>query len=198
MKIVLVRQGEVYGPEYVSILQMQGRKTTPETEFVTLTDQADTPGPTRRLRHNLKGWWAKLELFAPENYDLRPFLYIDLDSFIFGDLRQYEESQFTMVKDFTDWVPANSSVMWIPKDTDHIWKNFTKDEMAKAGGRGDQYYLGQFAQKLWTTDDGIVSYRMHGCGGPCGNIMQFHGRPKQPDAKGWAQDLWNSLQSSKS
>jgi hypothetical protein len=188
-RVVLVRQGRAYGPEYVEALIQQ----LPGYDVLTLTDQSDTPGETSPLTHGLKGWWAKLELFAPENEKYRPYLYIDLDSFVFGTVDRYMGGDdFVMVKDFNNVVPANSSVMWIPKDVEHIWYKFSQNPeqvMADCGGHGDQKYLGRFADRVWDKE-GIVSYKNDGVDAPSGTIMQFHGRPKMKDAKGWARERW--------
>ena len=34
-----------------------------------------------------KGWWAKMNLFSPELKDLRPFLYIDLDTVVLKSIK---------------------------------------------------------------------------------------------------------------
>jgi hypothetical protein len=197
LRIVLVRQGEVYGPEYGHVLQSQIAEHMPTASVLTLTDQSDTPGQTRPLAHDLLGWWAKLELFAPNNRELRPFLYIDLDSFVLGDCSWlFGGSYFRMVEDFNDWVPANSCVMWIPESVDHIWSAFDSDRVAaikRAGGAGDQKFLGQFCSHLWPPVlSGITSYKQHGKDGPHMALMQFHGRPKPHEIKtGWVADEWN-------
>lgn len=188
-KVVLVRQGALYEPKYVKLLTEQIKAQLSDVSVITLTDQVDTPGLTRPLRHGLKGWWAKLELFAPENKDLRPFLYLDLDSYVLGPIQKYFGGEFTMVRDFLDCSPANSSVMWIPEDT-HIWDVFMENpqgHMDEAGKRGDQWFLGKFNHDLF---EDIKSFRRDCLGGPQGSIIQFHGKPKPHDANGWAGDIW--------
>ena len=160
MNVLLVRQGDKYGSEYVKAL----RKQLFDFNVATLTDQWDTPGDTQPLRSDLKGWWAKLELFAPWNRALRPALYIDLDSFVFKSPAQYNMGgEFAMVEDFVGPSPANSSVMWIPQETAKIWDAFDADpekNMKSCGGYGDQKFLAPFATHLWKTpDDGITSFR---------------------------------------
>ena len=198
MRIVLVRKGTLYGPEYVSALLTQIKRHNPDAEIITLTDQDDTPGQIRLLDYQYKGWWSKLELFSLNNTPLRPFLYIDLDSFVFQNLDYYgTHDGFTMVHDFFGCVEANSSVMWIPKDTTRIWHEFRKHAtriMDENRTKGDQGYLSKYVEKLWESpQEGIVSYKKHGKDGPLGAIMQFHGKPKPHQATGWAGDYWKGL-----
>ena len=195
MRVLAVRAGAKYSREYVLALRKQVH-----AGLVTLTDMPETPGVTVPLRMMWPGWWAKLELFAPWNEHLRPALYIDLDSFVFGPVDHFDVGDtFTMVEDFLGPSDANSSVMWLPRDTSEIWEAFTADpklNMKKCGGYGDQKFLAPFAKHLWKTpDDGITSFRVHGCNGPYGTIMQFHGKPKMPDAEGWAKEYWAKLNS---
>ncbi len=189
--VVLVRQGPLYEPEYVMALTM--KLLFPVT---TLTDMLDTPGAVAPLNHNLSGWWAKLELFAPENKDLRPFLYIDLDSYVLGPIGHlFGGDRFTMVEDFYCPERANSSVMWVPEDVDHIWDDFAANKaghMAEAGKGGDQAYLERHAQAKWNSEvSGIKSYKRHARDAPDGCIVQFHGKPRPHEATGWAADVWN-------
>ena len=188
IRVVLVRAGEKYGPEFVTALLKQIGE---QAEVVTLTDRDDTPGKTERLREGLEGWWAKLELFSPRTSHLRPFLYLDLDSFVFGDLARLVRGEFTMVRDFSGWVPANSCAMWLPKDTQTIWDNFNagrERHIKEAGGRGDQWFLGKHCKSFY--EDGLVtSYKKEL--EPRGVAMQFHGYPKMPDVKtGWVAERW--------
>lgn len=191
--IVLVRSGAKYGPEYVTALTAQIKEHSDEG-VITLTDQPDTPGETRELKMGWPGWWAKLELFAPWNVDLRPFLFIDLDSFVLGDFKHLKNTRFTMVKDFQGWVKANSSVMWVC-EPDNIWAAFMTDpeaHMKDCGGKGDQEFIGRFCDDLWAPlTSGVTSYKNHGIEGPLGCIMQFHGNPKPCNADGWAKARWD-------
>lgn len=196
MNILLVRRGDKYSWRYVVALEKQIRHYNSGVNIITLTDQDDNPGQSYSLKTDWPGWWAKLELASPWNRKYRPALYIDLDSFVLGDITRYNMGDdFYMVEDFNGWVKANSSVMWLPKDMEKIWKPFSEEpqkHMDRCGGHGDQKYFGEHCNNLWKTpDDGIVSYKAHGKEGPVGNIMQFHGRPKQSEAGGWAEKYWD-------
>jgi len=194
MQIVLVRSGDVYGPEYVTALTRQIYEVS-DCDVITLTDR-ECEGECLPLLYDLPGWWSKIEIFAPENKDLRPCLFIDLDSFVFSSPKKFMGGEeFVMVEDFFGVADGNSSVMWIPERTDYIWDKFIQDpdmEMGRAGMRGDQFYLADLCHKLWKTpESGIVSYKKHGIESPTGIIMQFHGQPKMKDASGWSRERWN-------
>ena len=198
-RVGLVRAGDRYGPEYVTALTRQLAEVS-SAQVMTLSDQADTPGLAPRLFCGFPGWWAKLELFAPWNQSFRPFLYIDLDSFVFATVDHLESSEFRMVRDFYCIHPANSCVMWLPRDTDQIWDEFSADpavHMAEHKRRGDQGYLAKHCRALWERDAGITSYKLEGKQGPRGCIMQFHGRPKPTEIKeGWVAEHWTNYSSS--
>jgi len=189
MRIILVRQGGKYGPEYVTNLKRQIYAHESLVGSVITLDDTE-------LCTNLKGWWAKLELFAPWNARYRPALYLDLDTIVHGRLFRYKSRCFTMVEDFMDRCPANSSVMWLPKDTSHIWDAFQEDPegiMDRCRRGGDQLFLSDFCEKKWKTpDDGIVSFKQHCSDGPAGNIIQFHGKPKPHELDGWVAKLWRA------
>lgn len=192
-QIVLVRSGDVYGPEYVSALIRQIHEVS-DCDVVTLTDR-ECVGECLPLLYDLPGWWSKLELFAPENEDIRPCLFIDLDSFVFSSPQKFiGGEEFVMVDDFFGVAQGNSSVMWVPENVNRIWDKFIEDpdsEMSRAGKRGDQFFLADLVGKLWKTpESGITSYKKNGIEGPEGIIMQFHGQPKMKDANDWARDRW--------
>jgi len=195
-RVVLVRQGEKYPPEYVSKLIYQ-LKRVGVLDIVTLTDMEDTPGLARPLRYDFKGWWAKIELFAPEQRDLWPFLFLDLDTFVFHPLDQYHMGDhFHMVRDFNEMSPGNSSVMWVPFIGNRkLWDTFIEDPkkaIASCGGYGDQKFIARYCNHFWgTPESGILSYKQHGVAEALGNIMTFHGRPKPHEVKqGWVKDWW--------
>lgn len=187
-RVALVRSGEKYGAEYVRALTRQLAQVS-SAQVITLTDQPDTPGLAPQLYCGFPGWWAKLELFAPWNRRHRPCLYIDLDSFVLGAIDHLESDEFRMVRDFYGNHPANSCVMWLPRETDQIWDDFTADpraHMAEHRRRGDQGYLAKHCRALWEADAGITSYKLEGKREPRGSIMQFHGKPKPAEIdKGW-------------
>ena len=66
-----------------------------------------------------KGWWAKMNLFSPELKELRPFLYMDLDTAVLKSIRalfppEKAEGNFVALRDFYRPNKMASGLMWIP------------------------------------------------------------------------------------
>ncbi len=183
MRIFLVRQGKKYSEDYVKLLKSQliGH------EVLVLGDQQDAD---IRLSHNLKGWWSKIELFSPELEKYRPFLYIDLDSYVLGPIPEFPD-KFLMCR---EWWPgsfakAQSSVMFIPKHVD-IFKYFKPNDIHTKGG--DQVWLQDYAEGFIQDyfPDLVGSYKLSNKEAPVNTIVTFHGRPKPPESEGWAKEIW--------
>lgn len=189
-KVVCVRTGDKYGQEYVDVLRKMVKKHS-DADVFCLDD--------RLLRCGLPGWWAKMELFAPWNKKYRPFLYFDLDTLILGDISdmvKYEPEGFMMLTEFSPGYAgaAQSSIMFIPKEVDHIWEEFIahKDNNIQRYP-SDQEFLNQF-------DWGVIQEKFKGIKSykfdqqqdkPTGRIICFHGRPKPVDCAGWAKEVWD-------
>lgn len=187
LEIVLVRQGTKFPKQYVGLFD----------DPLTLTDQWDTPGRTRPLRRLLPGWWSKMELFAPENESIRPCLFFDLDTYVLGDISDLLQpfEGLGMLRDFNFPERPASGVMFVPRDTDRIWREWERCpqlHMDRAGRKGDQAFIGKFCD--WFIQDrfeGIVSYKKHARENPTGRIVCFHGFPKPHECDGWAGEHWN-------
>lgn len=195
--VVVVRNGDKYGPRYPKIVREQviGNTTLP-VAFSILGDGNDA---TRKLRGNWPGWWAKLELFAPWNADLRPCLFLDLDTYVLGnidDLVSYVPDRLTMLRDFNHPSRGQSAIMSIPKETPDWWKRWESNagkEMKDHPG-GDQAFLNQFPMDfLQDRFEGIYSYKVdHLKDSPRGRIVCFHGKPKPHETEGWAREVWDA------
>ena len=182
LNFLSVREGTKYGPEYTFALKQQ-------VPVICLGDD-------RPLRSGLKGWFAKIELFAPWNADLRPALFFDLDTYVVGDLSPFEDldhSKLWMINDFNIPERGESGLLLVPDSpiTDTIWQN--RQQMWNTDGE----YLRQFEHQRLNVVDGIYSYKLH-CkeGIPEGaRIICFHGRPRPHETQGWAQDYWTTITS---
>lgn len=147
------------------------------------------------LKYGLKGWWAKLEAF---NYG--PCLYIDLDSFVMGDISPLmtEPEEFMMC---TEWlgskkgIGGQSSVMLIPRDNNIFEKFYSDRDRIINEFQGDQDWLEtQQWSSITTHFPGMVgSYKVHNKDKPVNKIITFHGRPKPHEAQGWAGEKWRRL-----
>lgn len=194
MRLLLVRHGAQYDHRYVASLTRQAIRHAGVTETVCLTDQSDTPGTCRALRTDLVGWWAKLELFAPWNADLRPAIYFDLDTLIVAEVAPVPLDRFLMIRDLDqrNWPGRMASgAMAIPADTDRIWNGWNRGLVERAR-YGDAQAVAPFCEgALQDIVGGIVSYKIDRCGdAPKGAIICFHGQPKPHNCGGWAQDYW--------
>lgn len=106
-----------------------------------------------------KGWWSKLNLFHPALKELRPFLYLDLDTAILGDLKallpnENEANQFIALRDFYRPSQFASGFMWIPNTAymDKVFIEWNKNvEKHIIKYRGDQDFIVSvtFANSYW-------------------------------------------------
>jgi len=189
--LILVRQGTKYGPEYVERLKEQAWETS-GLRTIVLGDQEDAD---IELEHGWPGWWSKLELFRPDIP--RPFIYVDLDSFILGDISPLMGDTAIC----REWHPnikgcgrVQSSIIAVGEYRKDIWETFIEKPQHWMQANGDQNYLEKFQWKFIQDfyPDMVGSYKIHNKEKPIHRVVTFHGKPLMVDAVGWAQDLWNS------
>jgi len=194
---VVVRRGDKYGPEYPALIRKQVEANTEvPINFTVLGDGTDAD---KLLVKSWPGWWSKLELFAPWNADIRPCLFLDLDTYILGnidDLVSFQPDRLTMLRDFNAPERGQSAIMAIPQEVSEIWAAFNADPV-KAMRRypgGDQAFLGQFPMNfLQDRFDGIYSYKVDRLQeSPRGRVCCFHGKPKPHQTEGWAKEVWDA------
>lgn len=189
MYVVCVRQGEKYGPEYVTALRRQVKEHTGQ-ELICLTDQEDTPGYKCWMRYGFEGWWSKIELFAPEWECIRPCFYLDLDTYVRDDVSDFliEPEDLWLIRDLNVPTRGNSGLMILPERTHEIWNAALQWQ----GKRVDGNFL--TTQKYKPMQDhfhGIHSYKNECRERPKGRIICFHGKPKPHETEGWAKEYWN-------
>lgn len=209
MKVVCLKWGDKYGPEYVNILQaMVERNLTIPHQFVCITD--DPKGIhcyTEQIEPNLEGWWGKISLFKDEPYNIKEkFLFLDLDVVIVDNINCFATGEdFTIIKDwnipqYSSGIPAyNSSVMLIkPGSHTQIYEQFMLDPRGAKNMTpgGDQVFIAHHARADLWPQDWCVSYK--GCQsnqtcikGPTGKIVVFHGRPNPHECDNWVNDYWH-------
>lgn len=179
-----VRQGTKYGPEYVTALKKQ------VPGIVSLGDD-------RPLQSEFFGWHAKIELFAPWNKDLRPFLFFDLDTYVPGNLSPFNDldlTQFWMIDDFNRPKFGESGILLVPDSeiSDKIWN----DRFQMNLGEGDGAFFRNFSHlRLNDAISGIYSYKLHAKAKMPhdARIICFHGKPKPPETDGWSQRYWTLM-----
>jgi hypothetical protein len=106
------------------------------------------------------GWWTKMNLFAPSLEQYRPFLYMDLDTAVVGDLSEIipeNKEQFITLEDFYRPFKLASGLMWIPAKNDrvkNIWNTWMRGpENIMKKYRGDQEFIGSVIKQdtFWQT-----------------------------------------------
>jgi hypothetical protein len=217
MRVVCVKQGPKYGPEWVLKLRnMVARHLPIKHEFVCMTDDPIPGVKCLPLAHGLTGWWSKLSLFSGvldgDN------LYFDLDVVIsdsigpLAGLLELDRMKLWALDDFSYGFrnprkgmtaeqkrflggdsTINSSVMlWNGDAARAVWDRFTPEVMKIV--HGDQNWV---TQALWPNvnliPESVAGSYKYGKlkGEPRRPITIFHGDPK-PDAlrDAWILENW--------
>ena len=114
------------------------------------------------------GWWSKLNLFSPELEKYRPFLYMDLDTAVVGDISLIfpeDASKFMSLEDFYRPGRLASGLLHIPAEDDRIpfiwkaWKEQPKQWMSKFAGDQQLLYHITKVDGYWSSKDGIFSFK---------------------------------------
>lgn len=185
-KVICIRTGEKYGPEYVTHLY-DGliRHTTCPWNFQVIQQSV------------FPGWWSKLLLFPPSERTI----FLDLDVVLTGNV----DFLFDYDGDFCIWGDPwngkwNSSVMSIAPGfgTEVRDKFVKKDAQIMQAFYGDQEFLASVVPNadLWQTvaPGKVKSYKAdHLEAGPGdASICVFHGDPKPATfLEGWVYEFWH-------
>ena len=162
-----------------------------------ITNPYDLVGVTLLpMENHWRGWWSKMNLFSPTLDEYRPFLYIDLDTAIVGDLSGLVsklKNVFIGLEDFYRPGKLGSGVMWLPKNNEKVkavWKTWMiNPSKAMIKFHGDQDFIcavncaDTFFQKITKE---IVTFKPKSGWVktiPMNvNVICFHGKPKIPEA----------------
>jgi len=188
--LILVRQGTKYSEDYVNLLKRQALETS-GLETLVLGDQSDADIP---LRHDFPGWWSKCELLRPDIP--RPFIYVDLDSYILGDISPLLGTDLIAREWHPNWKACGkyqTSIFTMSKYRPEMWEAFMeRPNYWMNNYYGDQKFFEKFEwdyiQEAFP--DMVGSYKFHNKERPVNKIVTFHGKPKMPDTEGWAKDIW--------
>lgn len=206
----VLKAGGIYTAEWVRKLRDGvSRHLTLPHRFVCLSD---VDGPCERipLRHDWRGWWSKICLFAELT---GPTLYLDLDSVIVGSLDAIAgyPHRFTMAHEFNRPHMLCSTAMAWNGDYSFIYDAFLRDpegimtqydRMNVDIGIGDQAFIADCFTGRRTPDTfrdlfgerSIASYKVHKCQDAAPKdaaVVCFHGAPKMADIKtGWVPQAW--------
>lgn len=208
MRVICVKWGDKYGPEWVYRLRAMVQKHLKSPhEFVCMTDQPIEDVTCVPCADDLPSWWSKVGLFRP---GLFPGLnlYLDLDVVIVDsiNLMVMENSSPNFVHAPDDFSyslrnpkkglgsemqrllggagTVNSSIMvWRDDAGRDVWEKFTPEKMSEV--HGDQNWITQalWPQKLRLLTPGwACSYKYHIQRGESPSpIVVFHGEPKVTD-----------------
>jgi hypothetical protein len=101
------------------------------------------------LETKLRGTWSRMLLYSPEMEQYKPFLYLDLDTAVFGKLQDligfveaHYKDKFIALEDFYQKNRLATGIVWFPANcskTKKVWQFWCKRGNA-AGNRMD-YFL---------------------------------------------------------
>jgi len=201
MRVICVKWGNKYGPEWVHNLKgMVDKHLSIDHDFVCMTDKPIEGIDCVPCEDALPGWWSKVGLFKPGKFEGKN-IYFDLDVVISGsidwladygpELHARDDFSYSLKKpEFLDPKMAefiggqgtvNSSVMvWSGDAGRDVWDRFTPDVMDRMHGDQNWISYSLFPDNLkFLPDDKIYSYKYHVQRGVTGApITVFHGNPK--------------------
>jgi alpha-N-acetylglucosamine transferase len=139
------------------------RRELPSPRIYCIYDKIQQPISTVGLdlipmKYKWPGWWAKMNLFSPELVEIRPFLYLDLDTAVLKSIHelfklpQYLRDSFITLEDFYRKGVLASGMMWIAnnEETNKIWRAWIANpEQNMKTFRGDQDFIGSFVDSVF-------------------------------------------------
>lgn len=212
----VLKSGGIYTPEWVAKLSRGvDRHLSLPHRFVCLTDMCFTIEGVQAipLPEPWSGWWSKICLFHPDIGLTGLTLYFDLDTLIVGSLDRIAAHPhgFTMAHEYYRPVRFCSTAMAWSGDHSEIWRRMKGDPegpMREYRNRtdrriGDQAFIEDVQAERGISIDAfrdlfgetsIASFKVHARDRiPAGAVaVAFHGKPKPPEAAGWAQKMWKA------
>lgn len=188
MKVVCLRTGNAYGPEYVARL------------YSGLARNSTRPFNFECIGHSkFPGWWGKLGIFPPRERTI----FLDLDTIITGNvdfLFDYD-GEFAILRDFWRKNGYGSAVMSIaPGFGGEIYRRFIEEPDATMRRfHGDQEFIETVIKgaDLWQDmfPGKIKSYKadyLEHAGPQGASVICFHGVPKPHNVEhvGWISEAW--------
>lgn len=206
INICFVKNGDLYGPEYVNILSdmiLRNLNGTHKLKMFCFTHDGtgiDEHIKIMPLPENLTGWWAKLYLFKDGLFSGgERIIYIDLSTVIVSgldDIFRYE-GDFAIVRDFLRPDGWQSCFMsWKTNSMGYVWDKYVDDGFLSIEG-GDQAWIEKVVPKadIWQEmfPEKFVSFKLH-CDKiiPAGaSVVKFHGVPMPHTVlEGWVPKIW--------
>lgn len=204
LRVVCLRTGTKYGPEYVTILNDMIRRNlearTPGT-FECFTDQPERyEGIFVRPSAGHGSWWDKLAFMQAGMWDPGDRIwYFDLDTCIVGPLDgilKYE-GPFAGLIDFYNQKFLQASCMtWVQGEMDHIYPSWISQGMPRLENGDQEFIFNQHPdfnklQQLFPRR--FVSYKIDASLllPDDASVVDFHGDPKPHTIKaGWVPSVW--------
>lgn len=172
----------------------------------TVTKEVQVVGLTIRPLPNPEwlGWWSKMNLFSGALKELRPFLYLDIDTAVLKSIQSLfppdnEKDKFVTLRDFYRPSQMASGVMWIP-DTplmDKVYLEWIKNVKGHSNRfRGDQNFISYvvreedkpdlFWQDISLVPELVTTFKPNNVWRtefPTNSaVVCFHGKPRIPEA----------------
>lgn len=192
--VLVLRMGGRYGIADVMLILRNIHLTTENVNVYCLTDVFTEETRLNHvtflpLKHNYPGWWSKMELFAPELENLRPFLFLDLDTVVNGSVEPVfppYNQLFYSLEDFYRPGGLASGMMFIPRENEKVkkiwdnWITFPNDHMKRF--RGDQDFIQETIGKPdhFFSDEMVTTFKPAGklrTTRPIQPVVCFHGQP---------------------
>ena len=142
-----------------------------------------------------EGWWSKMNLFSPSILDLRPFLFMDLDTMVVGDISEIyfpDKEAFITLENIGEKGRLGSGLMKIDNNKKlwKVWDRWIRNPSLHTRiHRGDQdfinYIVGQdlFWQDITdTVTSAKPNFKMRTEMPENKKIIYFHGYPRIPEA----------------
>lgn len=142
------------------------------------------------------GWWSKMNLFNCAMRLYRPFLYLDLDTMVVGDLSKTffptDEEAFITLENIGEYGRMGSGVMQVPNHPRirEVWQRWIKAPARHSRiHRGDQDFI-QYVTRAHMYWQGLTTritsakpgFKMLTEKPENVDIIYFHGYPRIPEA----------------
>ena len=196
--ITVLKTGAEYKPDMVKKIQRMCEKhISVPYEFICYSD-VDIEGMTiRKLKHNWKGWYSKMEMYQEKG----PCLFMDLDTIITNNIdsiiAEAMKNEFVILRDFyrcrKNPNAMQSSIVFWRNDIKDIYDNYSKNPREIHGGDQiliEEHFKGQESKVRYWQDicEGIVSFKANikreRYPVSKSKIVIFHGKPRP-----WQQQM---------
>lgn len=220
------KSGGDYTPDYVRALKAGiDLNKTPFNRFVCLTDRPDKIQNICEvipLKHDLKGWWSKIELFEPNKFfENEVVVYFDLDTLILKDIhhlvsaaRKHKGPKMLRGRSVTavaNNYPASGIMSWRGNEMSVVYNQFFKigvkraivmqeQDPRKDGQQGDQGFIRKYVNPIRWQDVLPENYFWYKADyirkgrtiNPDSHILVWSGRPRLSRAFMNVQQIWRN------